>query len=160
MKNLARMGIKTVINLRVFHSDADEIKKTGLRLEELNVKPWHIEDEDVVSVLRSIKKRANGPFLIHCWRGADRIGLMVAMFRMVEQGWTKEEAIQEMVGGGYGFHAKWRNIIAYVKKANVERIRTRVENVSGLPPAEMLSPALRQVFALRILILKEKGRVD
>ena len=160
MKNLARMGIKTVINLRVFHSDADKIKKTGLRLEELSVKPWHIEDEDVVSVLRIIKKRENGPFLIHCWRGADRIGLMVAMFRMVEQGWTKEEAIQEMVEGGYGFHAKWRNIIAYVKKVNVERIRTRVEKVSGRPPAEMLSQALRQVFALRILILEEKGRID
>jgi protein tyrosine/serine phosphatase len=160
MKNLAGMGIKTIINLRVFHSDADKIKKTGLRLEELSVKPWHIEDEDVVSVLRIIRKRENGPFLMHCWRGADRIGLMMAMFRIVEQGWTKEEAIQEMVKGGYGFHAKWRNIIAYVKKVNVERIRTKVEKVSRRPPAEKLSQAPRQVFALRILISEAKGSID
>jgi len=127
MKNLEKMGIKTVINLRTFHSDLDKIKKTGLLYEELSVKPWHIEDEDVIKVLRIIKKRENGPFLMHCWRGADRLGLMVAMFRIIEQGWTKDEAIQEMVKGGYGFHASWRNIIDYVQNVDVERIRKEVE---------------------------------
>ncbi len=161
MKNLARMGIKTVINLRVFHSDADKIKKTGLRLEELNVKPWHIEDEDVIRVLRIIKKRENGPFLMHCWRGADRLGLMVAMFRIVEQGWTKEEAIQEMVKGGYGFHAKWRNIIEYVKKVNVERIRKEVEKASLTTIQRKCSRTRSGRFLLlRILISEEKGRID
>lgn len=127
MKNLEKMGIKTIINLRVFHSDLDKIKKTGLLYEEINVRPWHIEDEDVIRILRIIKKRENGPFLMHCWRGADRLGLMVAVFRIVEQGWTKDEAIQEMVKGGYGFHAKWRNIIEYIKNVDVERIRKEVE---------------------------------
>ncbi len=127
MKNFEKMGIKTVINLRTFHSDLDKIKKTGLLHEELSVKPWHIEDEDVIRVLQIIKKRENGPFLMHCWRGADRLGLMVAMFRIVEQGWTKDEAIQEMVKGGYGFHATWRNIIDYVQNVDVEKIRKEVE---------------------------------
>ena len=122
MKNLGKMGIKTIINLRVFHSDLDKIKKTGLLIEEVSVKPWHIEDEDVIRVLRIIKKREKGPFLMHCWRGADRLGVMVAMFRIVEQGWTKDEAIEEMVKGGYGFHAKWRNIIEYVKKVALFRL--------------------------------------
>jgi len=135
MKNLARMGIKTVINLRVFHSDLDKIKKTGLLIEEVSVKPWHIEDEDVIRVLRIIKRRENGPYLMHCWRGADRLGLMAAMFRIVEQGWTKDEAIQEMVKGGYGFHAKWRNIIEYIKNVDVDRIRQKVGKVSRTHPA-------------------------
>ena len=126
MKNLKKMGIKTVINLRVFHSDWDKIKKAGLLVEEVNVKPWHIEDEDVIRVLRIIKKRENGPFLMHCWRGADRLGLMVAMFRIVEQGWTKDEAIDEMVNGGYGFHETWSNIIEYVKNVDVERMRKEI----------------------------------
>ena len=84
MMNLKKMGIKTLINLRVFHSDLGKTKKTGLLDEELSVKAWHIEDEDVIRVLRIIKKRENGPFLIHCWRGADRLGVMVAMFRIIE----------------------------------------------------------------------------
>lgn len=127
MKNLKKMGIKTVINLRAFYSDLGKTKKTGLLNEELSVKTWHIEDEDVIRVLRIIRKRENGPFLMHCWRGADRLGVMCAMFRIVEQGWTKDEAIQEMVKGGYGFHAAWRNIIEYVKNVDVERIRKEVE---------------------------------
>jgi protein tyrosine/serine phosphatase len=122
------MGIKTVINLRVYHSDLDEIKDTGLLNEELSVKTWHIEDENVIRILRIIRERENGPFLMHCCNGADRLGVMCAMFRIVEQGWTKEEAIQEMVEGGYGFHAVWRNIIEYVKNVDVERIRKEWKN--------------------------------
>jgi protein tyrosine/serine phosphatase len=127
MKNLERLGIKTIINLRPLYSDSDRIKGTGLRAEELSVKAWHIEDVDVVRVLRIIRKRGNGPFLIHCSYGADRVGVMIAMFRVVEQGWTKEDAIQEMVNGGYGFHPLWFLIPAYVKHADVERIRKQVE---------------------------------
>ena len=126
MKNLEKMGIKTIINLRAFYSDTDEIEGTGLLNEELSVKAWHMEDEDVIRVLRIIRKRENGPFLIHCSRGADRVGLMCAMFRIVEQGWSKDEAIQEMVKGGYGFQAIWINIIQYVKNVDVDRIREAV----------------------------------
>jgi tyrosine-protein phosphatase SIW14 len=127
MENLKTMGIKTLINLRVVHSDLNIIRKTGLLREEVNVKAWHIEDEDVISVLRIIKKTENGPFLMHCWRGADRLGLMVAMFRIVDQGWTKDEAIDEMVNGGFGFHETWRNIIEYVKNVDLDKIRKEVE---------------------------------
>jgi hypothetical protein len=53
------------------------------------------------------------------------------MFRIIEQGWTKEEAIQEMVEGGYRFHREWINIIRYVKHVNVESIRKKLENHQG-----------------------------
>jgi protein tyrosine/serine phosphatase len=127
MKNLERLGIKTIINLQPLYSDSDEIKGTGLLVEELSVKPWHIEDEHIVRVLRIIRKRENGPFLLHCSYGADRVGVMIAMFRVVEQGWTKGDAIQEMVNGGYGFHPLWFRIVGYVKHADVEKLRKQVE---------------------------------
>ena len=127
MRNLKKLGIKTIINLRAFYSDADKIRETGLRVEELSVNVWHIEEIDVIRVLRIIRKKENGPFLIHCSYGADRVGVMIAMFRVVEQGWTKEDAIEEMVHGGYGFHPLWFLIVRYVKHADVEQIRKRVE---------------------------------
>jgi len=122
MENLKKLGIKTIINLRTFHSDTDEVRGTGLLNEELSLIPWHIEDEDVIRVLRIIRKKENGPFLIHCEHGADRNGVMIAMYRIVEQGWSKDEAIREMVDGGYGFHAIWSNIIDYVKNVDIEII--------------------------------------
>jgi protein tyrosine/serine phosphatase len=123
MKNLDKMGVKTIINLRAFHSDAGNVKGTALLNDELNIKTWHIEDEDVIHVLRIIGKKENGPFLIHCQHGADRTGVMSAMYRIVVQGWSKDEAIREMTEGGYGFHPVWENVITYVKNADVEKIR-------------------------------------
>ncbi len=52
---------------------------------------------------------------------------MIAMFRIIEQGWTKEEAIQEMVEGGYGFNRAWINIVQYLKQVDVEGIRKNLE---------------------------------
>jgi protein tyrosine/serine phosphatase len=123
MKNLKKLGMKTVINLRAFHSDIDELRDTGLLDEELSVKTWHIENEDVIRVLKIIREKENGPFLMYCKYGADRTGVMSAMYRIVEQGWSKDEAIEEMVYGGYGFHSMWLNIIRYVKNVDIEKIK-------------------------------------
>ncbi len=127
MKNLERLGIRTVINLRAFHSDSDELKGTTLLNSELSIKTWHIEDEDVVKVLRILAHKENGPFLIHCQHGADRTGVMSAMYRIVVQGWSKEDAIDEMVNGGYGFHSVWSNVIDYVRKVDIDRIKKQTE---------------------------------
>jgi protein tyrosine phosphatase (PTP) superfamily phosphohydrolase (DUF442 family) len=126
MKNLDKMGIKTIINLRAAHSDSDEISETMLLNVALSVKAWHIENEDVIRVLRILRKKENSPFLIHCHYGADRTGVMVAMYRIVAQGWTKEDALKEMVNGGYGFHPVWKNIIAYVKHVDIDKIKHAV----------------------------------
>ncbi|MBI5203664.1 MAG: tyrosine-protein phosphatase [Nitrospirae bacterium] len=123
MKNLEKMGIKTIINLRAFHSDKDKLKGTALLNNALSVKTWHIEDEDVIRVLKIISEKENSPFLIHCQHGADRTGAMSAMYRIVVQGWSKDEAIREMVDGNYGFHSVWSNIIEYVKNVDVEKIQ-------------------------------------
>ncbi|MFZ2655380.1 MAG: tyrosine-protein phosphatase [Victivallales bacterium] len=126
MGNLGKIGIKTVINLRAFHSDKDEIKGTDLLNERLNVKTWHIEDEDVVKFLRIVRRKENGPFLVHCQHGADRTGVMSCMFRIVEEGWSKADAIKEMTEGGYGFHPVWTNIIDYVENVDIEKIKKEV----------------------------------
>ena len=126
MQNLEALGIRKVINLRAFHSDSDEVAGTNLLNEELSVKTWHIEDEDVVRVLRIVREPANGPYLIHCLHGADRTGTMIAMYRMVVQEWPREEAIEELVDGGYGFHSIWWNILTYLKDVDVQAIHSQV----------------------------------
>ncbi len=123
MKQLEALGIKTVINLRGFHNDNQEVADTTLLNEELSVKTWHIEDEDVIRVLRILGKPENGPFLIHCQHGSDRTGLMCAMYRIVIQGWTKDEAIRELQDGGYGYWSGWTNIIHYLRAVDVEQLK-------------------------------------
>jgi protein tyrosine/serine phosphatase len=125
-RELRELGINTVINLRRFHSDKERLRGTGVKLLEMDINTWAIGDRDVIRVLKLLRHE-RGPFLIHCQHGADRTGLMSAMYRMVEQGWSKEAALEEMTRGGYGFHSAWRNIVRYIEKVDVERIRKAVE---------------------------------
>ena len=123
MKRLQAMGIKTVLNLRAFHSDRKALKGTSLEGEHISVKPWHIEDEDVAEFLRIVTDKSRTPVFVHCQHGADRTGLMVAVYRVAVCGWSKDQALEEMVYGGFGFHEEWRNIIQYFRELDVERIR-------------------------------------
>lgn len=127
MRAIERLGVKTVINLRDFHDDKDEARGTKLRLLRVKMNTWHIEDEDIVRVLAILRRKQDGPFLIHCQHGSDRTGLMCAMFRIVEQGWSREDAIRELTDGGYGFHAMWKNIPRYLRDVDIAEIRRQVD---------------------------------
>ncbi|MBU4036170.1 MAG: dual specificity protein phosphatase family protein, partial [Proteobacteria bacterium] len=96
MKNLKQTGIKTVVNLRSFHSDRDIIENTGIEYEHIYMKAWHPERKEVVRFLQIVTNPNRTPVLLHCLHGADRTGTMCALYRIVVQGWTKEEAIREM----------------------------------------------------------------
>ena len=60
--------------------------------------------------------------LIH---GADRIGMMGALYRMVYQNWEREETLSEMLNDGYGYHSMWQDIVAFIKEVNVEQLKKR-----------------------------------
>lgn len=122
MRIYEKYGIKTVINLRSFHSDKDEVEGTGLVLKEIPVLTWNLEVREVAEVLQSIRS-AEKPVLIHCQHGSDRTGLMVAMYRIVEQGWDKEAAILEMTQGGFGFHGVWAHIPEFIRAIDAEAIK-------------------------------------
>ncbi len=125
-KNLEKLGIRTIINLRWFNNDDQETAGTQLRTERVRIVTWDIDDHHVIDVMRLLKHTENGPFLIHCQHGADRTGLMSAMYRVLEQGWTTDEALQELTGGGYGYHSMWKNILRYVRSADVEALRAAI----------------------------------
>jgi len=134
MKNLVKLDIKTIINLRNFHDDKDEVKDTGLLRVDVPINTWNISDDQVIQVMKELAKTENGPFLIHCQHGADRTGLMSAMYRIIYQGWSKEKALDEMKNGGYGYHAIWANIIAYIEKADIEKLKKDIQPPTGKYP--------------------------
>ena len=121
--NLEKYGITEVVNLRYWHSDN---KKAGkLILHRVPMRAGKIKEDNVVQVLKIIKNR-KGNILIHCKHGADRTGLIIAMYRIVFQNWTKEQAIEEMTKGNFGFHGIYTNIIDYIRNVNVENIKEKI----------------------------------
>jgi protein tyrosine/serine phosphatase len=131
MRNLEKLGIRTIINLRAFNHDADEVKGTQLRTQRVKILTWHVGDKHVIEVMRMLKDTANGPFLIHCQHGADRTGLMSAMYRILEQGWSVDDAVEELMQGGYGYHSMWKNILRYVRSADVARLRAAIDSAAS-----------------------------
>jgi len=125
MKNLKAMGIETIINLRSFHSDRDDIGDTGLAYEYIHMKAWHAEEEDAVKFLQIVTNPKRWPVLMHCQHGADRTGTMCALYRVAVQGWSKEEALKEMTQGGFGFHGIWENLIQWINGLDIETIKKR-----------------------------------
>ena len=121
-------GIKTVVSLRAFNSDEPLAQGTGIALVRIKIHTWHIETEDVVAALAAIRTtEAAGPVLLHCQHGADRTGLIAALYRVLYQGWTKDAALDEMLAGNFGFHAIWGNIPRYLRTVDRVALRQRVD---------------------------------
>jgi len=125
MARLKAMGVKTIINLRAFHSDEDKVAGTGLKSVRFETKPWHAEEEDVIGFLKVVADTNNLPAFVHCQRGADRTGMMCALYRVVVCGWTKPAAVAEMKSGGFDFNPAWRNLVRFIEKADVADLRRR-----------------------------------
>ena len=123
MRNLKNKGVKTVISLRAFHSDNDELEGCGLGYEPIRMKTWHPEREDVVRFLKLATDPKRAPLLVHCQHGADRTGTMCAVYRIAVQGWTKEEALKEMTEGDFGFHPVWENLRQWIDGLDIDAIR-------------------------------------
>jgi protein tyrosine phosphatase (PTP) superfamily phosphohydrolase (DUF442 family) len=125
MRNLKAIGVETIVNLRSFHSDRDEIGDTGLAHEHIYMKAWHPEENEAVRFLQIVANPRRHPVLVHCQHGADRTGAMVALYRVAVQGWSKEEAVKEMFQGEFGFHGIWDNLLQWINALDVERIKKR-----------------------------------
>ncbi|HUU01319.1 MAG TPA: tyrosine-protein phosphatase [Myxococcota bacterium] len=120
---LVKLGVKTVVNLRALHSEREELDKTSMNYRHIKFSTFHPEEEDVVAFLKILADPAKRPVFVHCQHGSDRTGMMTAYYRIVFQGWTKEEAIREMTTGGYGFHSIWQNLVKFIRKSDIEKIR-------------------------------------
>ena len=118
--------IKTVVNLRNNEGDGALVVPTGVRYEQIPFDTWQVKEADVVRFLKIVRNPNNQPVLLHCKHGADRTGMMTAIYRIVEQGWRKQDAIAEMAQGGFGYHPIWSNLIRYIEHMDVADIQRKV----------------------------------
>ncbi len=117
MTNLVALGIKTVVNLRDHHSDEDEIGGLPRKARRIEIFTANMKEEYVSEFLSILDDTNAVPVLVHCQHGADRTGTMCAMYRIRRQGWTADEAIDEMKNGGFGFHSIWSNLPRFIRKS-------------------------------------------
>lgn len=129
-KTLKKMGIKTIVNLRTFHTDRRKLKGAGLRFAHMYCKAWHPESEDVARFLKLMEDKNNHPVFVHCLHGADRTGMMVAAYRIIEQGWKVDDAARET--HNFGFHKIFKMIQRYLQRFDSEAIKKAVAEARSL----------------------------
>ena len=117
MTNLVALGIKTVVNLRDNHSDSDEIGDLPLKARRIEIFTANMKDKYVDEFLSIVDDTNAVPVLVHCQHGADRTGTMCAMYRILREGWTADDAIDEMKNGGFGYHSVWGNLPRFIRKS-------------------------------------------
>ena len=127
MKELEKLGIHTILNLRNYHNDKHEANGTSLKLERIRMNASAISQDQIFEAMKIIKNSPK-PVLIHCFHGSDRTGCMVASYRIIFQNWSKEAAIDELKNPAFGYHAKWfPNILDALNAMDVEKMRKELE---------------------------------
>ena len=125
---LHELGIKSIVNLRHFSRGGDR-RAFGDQFWLANkpLQSWEIKPAQIADVLRTIRERQKeGAVLVHCYHGADRTGLVVAMYRVIYQGWSLDAARSEMIDGGYGFHSMWQDIAGFLTPQNEALVRAEL----------------------------------
>ncbi len=125
-EELEKLGVKTVVNLRLSHSDRKLLEDTDLDYVHIKMEAWDAEYDEVKEALQIITDKSKQPVFVHCKHGADRTGTVIAAYRLVADGWTKEKAIEEMTQGPFGFHEIWRGLPKFIRALDVEKLQKQL----------------------------------
>ena len=107
-EGLKRLGIKTVIDLRKDRVEEASKWAGAAGLEYINI-PLTTKraatEQQTAEFLKLVNDPAKLPVYVHCKGGRHRAGQMTAIYRITNDGWTAEQAYQEMKK--YDFEDSW-----------------------------------------------------
>ncbi|MBI3343774.1 MAG: dual specificity protein phosphatase family protein [Gammaproteobacteria bacterium] len=114
VQQLAQMGVRTIVNLErgLFEKEPSEVKKEREWAQRAGMKFIHVplhpfiapSRQQIEQVLALITDPANQPVFVHCDRGSDRTGVVIAAYRIRVEGWSVQRAYEEMMRYG---HNRW-----------------------------------------------------
>jgi tyrosine-protein phosphatase SIW14 len=84
-----------------------------MRYVVIPMSPMKVEPAKVAAFLDEMKQSPR-PVFVHCRQGRDRTGLEVAVYRIVEDDWSREAALNELYAHGYHW-AVFPGIARYLK---------------------------------------------
>jgi tyrosine-protein phosphatase SIW14 len=103
---LAKMKVAIVVDLRgKSKSEEATVTRLGMRYVAISWFCMRPKDALIARFLKLLHDNPNKKIFVHCTTGIDRTGMMVAAYRMADEGWTAEEAMAEMKKFGFSrFH--------------------------------------------------------
>ena len=127
IKNLEEMGVTNLLSLRMTSTDNLLASSTMMSCHTVPISYFHINEHSILEAVKIMQSPKNRPLLVHCLHGSDRTGLVCATYRVLVQDWSKEEALAEMLEGGFGFHTCFTNIVEFIRNLDVEKARQQLK---------------------------------
>ena len=116
--DLVRIGVKTLIDLTSDDAMADEktlAGNVGLQYFQIPMTTHRAPtSEEIAQFLKIANDGANQPVYVHCVGGRHRTGVMTAVYRMTQDGWTADRAFNEMKQYKFGadfLHAEFKQFV-------------------------------------------------
>jgi protein tyrosine phosphatase (PTP) superfamily phosphohydrolase (DUF442 family) len=137
-RQLRERGIRTIVAMRWMHDDDAAIAGLGLNSYWIQAKQWNPETEDVVRAMKVILTPEYQPVFVHCQAGKDRTGLIVAVYRILVDGWSADDAIGERkLFGATDF---WEESKTYLRRLGNSEAR---RDLAAAIEAEPVPPVVR-----------------
>ncbi len=102
IRALKRRGLRTIINLRgerlcgSYWLEQRACERKGITLVNFQIRSRAAPTPEEIKAARDLLQRIEYPVLMHCKSGADRVGLMSALYRLFEEGAPVTEARKEL----------------------------------------------------------------
>jgi tyrosine-protein phosphatase SIW14 len=130
---LAKLGIKTVLDLRRpdEHSTVEEaqaVEAAGMKYVNIPMKGMVSPADEQVSQALRLLLSSPGPVFVHCRRGADRTGTIIACYRIEHDNWDNQKALAEAKSMGMS----WTQ---FGLKSYIKSYRRRNPSISVIPKA-------------------------
>jgi protein tyrosine phosphatase (PTP) superfamily phosphohydrolase (DUF442 family) len=122
-EQLRNAGVKTIVNVRG-KTTRDDVEGLGLKYIQIPSSASKPDEQQIVDFIRAIRDPQNRPVFVHDEAGADRAGLYVGAYHIVEEGWTASDVDVEL--GQFHFNRYWTQIPRFLHQLNADRIRTEL----------------------------------
>lgn len=94
--SLSKLGIKTVIDLRApSEVEQREVEAAGMRYVSVPLSGIGAPPAYKMDKILALLNDSPDPVFVHCRRGADRTGTVIACYRISHDGWDNEKALRE-----------------------------------------------------------------
>jgi protein tyrosine/serine phosphatase len=138
---LAKMGITTIIDLR--REDEHDIQEERRVVEAAGMHYVSVpmngvvapSPEKVTMILEMLEDGSAGKVFVHCKRGADRTGAVIACYRISHDHWANKRALHE--AESYGMSRLQFGIKHYVKTYVPEQVATQAASSSTSKSADV-----------------------
>jgi tyrosine-protein phosphatase SIW14 len=142
---LAKVGVKTVIDLREAdgRSRKEEQMVTAAGMKYINVPMSGLtppSQAEIGRILEILENDAAGGVFVHCKRGADRTGAVIASYRIDHNGWDNGRALSEAMSDGMSFFQLPRQ--NYIRTFQARKIEAKASPADT--PQTVPAPAVAQ----------------